>query len=66
MLSLLPNMVWEWRQTNAPNAPKTTWKPWYWDSVHYAFDNMKTSIAKDVALAYPNNSQKFEEYTNSS
>ena len=39
----------------------------YWDKVHQtAFDNVKTTIAKDVALAYPDYSQEFEIYTDAS
>jgi hypothetical protein len=30
---------------------------------HLTFDNMKASIAKDVALAYPDFSKEFEIYT---
>ena len=41
--------------------------PWQWDDVHQsAFKNIKTEIAKDVVLAYPDYSQGFEIYTDSS
>eukprot|EP00804_Cyclotella_cryptica_P019221 CCRYP_006125-RA/>CCRYP_006125-RA protein AED:0.51 eAED:0.03 QI:0/0/0/1/0/0/2/0/482 len=37
---------------------------WYWDMVFQkAFDDVKTSIAKDVVLAYPDYSMEFEIYT---
>jgi hypothetical protein len=40
---------------------------WYWDTVHQkAFDDVKTSIAKDVVLAYPKYSMEFEIYTGAS
>ncbi len=39
----------------------------HWDDVHQTtFDNIKTAIAKDVVLAYPDYSQGFEIYTDSS
>eukprot|EP00804_Cyclotella_cryptica_P009286 CCRYP_008956-RA/>CCRYP_008956-RA protein AED:0.19 eAED:0.20 QI:0/0/0/1/0/0/2/0/117 len=39
-------------------------RPWYWDTVHQkAFDDVKTSIAKDVVLAYLDHSREFEIYT---
>jgi len=29
-------------------------QPWHWNSIHQiAFDNVKTTIAKEVVLAYP-------------
>ena len=63
MLSPLADLVQECGHT------KVTWatKPWHWDDVHQtAFDNIKTAIAKDVVLAYPDYSQGFEIYTDSS
>eukprot|EP00804_Cyclotella_cryptica_P004829 CCRYP_004921-RA/>CCRYP_004921-RA protein AED:0.41 eAED:0.35 QI:0/0/0/1/0/0/2/0/267 len=46
---------------------ETKKRPWYWDTVHQkAFDDVKTSIAKDVVLAYPNYSMEFEIYTDAS
>eukprot|EP00804_Cyclotella_cryptica_P024746 CCRYP_001725-RA/>CCRYP_001725-RA protein AED:0.27 eAED:0.27 QI:0/0/0/1/0/0/2/0/303 len=48
-------------------ANKTKKRPWYWDTVHQkAFDDVKTSIAKDVVLAYPDYSMEFEIYTDAS
>eukprot|EP00804_Cyclotella_cryptica_P016601 CCRYP_001933-RA/>CCRYP_001933-RA protein AED:0.25 eAED:0.31 QI:0/0/0/1/0/0/2/0/190 len=45
-------------------ANKTKKRPWYWDTVHQkAFDDVKTSIAKDEVLAYPDYSMEFEIYT---
>ncbi len=36
-------------------------QPWHWDSIHQiAFDNVKTTIAKEVVLAYPDFTKSFE------
>jgi hypothetical protein len=41
-------------------------KPWHWDSIHQiAFDNVKTTIAKEV-LAYLDFTKPFEIYTDAS
>eukprot|EP00804_Cyclotella_cryptica_P002398 CCRYP_004090-RA/>CCRYP_004090-RA protein AED:0.37 eAED:0.37 QI:0/0/0/1/0/0/2/0/143 len=46
---------------------ETKKRPWYWDTVHQkAFDDVKTTIAKDVVLAYPDYSREFEIYTDAS
>ena len=67
MLSPLTSLVGECGHTNATRATKTKRMPWYWDNGHQtAFDNIKTEIAKDVVLAYPDYSQGFEIYTDSS
>jgi hypothetical protein len=37
------------------NPPKngTKKKPWWWDPIHQqAFDNVKSTIAKEIVLAY--------------
>eukprot|EP00804_Cyclotella_cryptica_P016192 CCRYP_005685-RA/>CCRYP_005685-RA protein AED:0.45 eAED:0.81 QI:0/0/0/1/0.5/0.33/3/0/553 len=48
-------------------ANKTKKKPWHWDDIHQqAFDTVKATIARDVTLAYPDYSQGFEIYTDSS
>ena len=42
-------------------------KPWHWDPIHrQAFDTVKATIPCDVTLAYPDYSQGFEIYTDSS
>eukprot|EP00804_Cyclotella_cryptica_P030506 CCRYP_008540-RA/>CCRYP_008540-RA protein AED:0.42 eAED:0.60 QI:0/0/0/1/0/0/2/0/100 len=42
-------------------------KPWHWDAIHQqAFDTVKATIAADVTLAYPDYSQGFGIYTDSS
>ena len=67
MLSPLTDLVGECEHTKATRATKTKHTPWHWDDVHHtAFDNIKTAIAKDVVLAYPDYSQGFEIYTDSS
>ena len=67
MLSPLTDLVGECGHTKATRATKTKRTQWHWDDVHQtAFDNIKTAIAKDVVLAYPDYSQGFEIYTDSS
>jgi hypothetical protein len=42
-------------------------RSWHWDAVHQqAFDNVKQTLARDVTLPYPDYSQGFEMYTDSS
>jgi hypothetical protein len=42
-------------------------QPWHWNSIHQiAFDNVKSTIAKEVVLAYPCFSKPFEIYTDAS
>jgi hypothetical protein len=42
-------------------------KPWRWDSIHQqAFDNVKSTIAKEVVLAYLDFTKPFEIYTDAS
>ena len=61
------NLVGECGHTKATKANNTKPKPWHWDSLHQtAFDNVKAAIAEDVILAYPDDSQEFEVYTDSS
>ena len=67
MLSPLTNLVGECGHTKAKRATKTKHTSWHWDDVHQtAVDNIKTAIAKDVVLAYPDYSQGFEIYPHSS
>ena len=67
MLSPITNLVGECGYTKATWANKTKRKPWHWDDMHQtAFDNIKTAITKDVVLAYPDYSQGFDIYTDSS
>ena len=67
MLSPLTDLVGECGYTKGTRATKTKHMLWHWDDVHQtAFNNIKTAIAKDVVLAYPDFSQGFEIYTDSS
>jgi hypothetical protein len=67
MLAPLTSLVGECGQTKSTRAKGTKKAPWHWDEVHQrAFDHIKTTIAKDVVLAYPDYSKVFEIYTNAS
>ena len=64
MLILLTSLEGECGHTKVTRAKKTKKRAWYWDEVHQiAFDNVKTTIARDVVLAYPDYLQEFEIYT---
>jgi hypothetical protein len=53
--------MWPYKVTRAKATKK---KVWHWDGVHQiAFDNIKATITRDVVLAYRDNSQQFELYT---
>ena len=67
VLAPLTSLVGECGITKVTRANKTIKRPWYWDMVHQkAFDDVKTTIAKDVVLACPNFSREFEIYTDAS
>ena len=67
MLSPLTDLVGECGHTKVTKANKAKRKPWHWNDVHQtAFDNIKTMIAKDVVLSYPDYSHGFQIYTDSS
>ena len=54
-------------ETKTTRKNKVKKKPWHWDSIHQiAFDNVKTTIAKEVVLAYPDFTKPFEIYTSAS
>ena len=54
MLAPLTDLVGECGQTKVTKAKGTKKVPWHWDEVHQkAFNTIKTTIAKDVVLAYP-------------
>eukprot|EP00804_Cyclotella_cryptica_P029948 CCRYP_020072-RA/>CCRYP_020072-RA protein AED:0.22 eAED:0.22 QI:0/0/0/1/1/1/2/0/387 len=60
----LTSLVGECGHTKVTRANKTKKRRWYWDTVHQkAFDDAKTTIAKNVVLAYPDYSWEFEIYT---
>ena len=67
MLSPLTDLVGKCGHNKAARTTKTECTLWHCDDVHQTvFDNIKTAIAKDVVLAYPDYSQGFEIYTDSS
>jgi hypothetical protein len=67
MLAPLTSLVGECGQTKTTKAKGTKKVPWHWDEVHQrAFNHVKTTIAKDVVLAYPDFSKVFEIYTDAS
>jgi hypothetical protein len=67
MLAPLTSLVGECGQTKVTRAKGTKKVPWHWDEVHQrAFNHVKTTIAREVVLAYPNYSKVFEIYTDAS
>jgi len=65
MLAPLSDLVGECRETKTTRKNKVKKKPWHWGSIHQiAFDNVKSTIAKEVVLAYPCFLKPFEIYTN--
>ena len=64
LLAPLTSLVGVCGPTKVTKAKKTKKRAWHWDMVHQiAFDNVKTTIARDVVLAYPDYSKEFEIYT---
>jgi D-tyrosyl-tRNA(Tyr) deacylase len=64
MLALLISLVGEYGHTKVTKANKTKKHLWHWDTVHQkAFNDLKATIAKDVALVYPDYSLEIEIYT---
>jgi hypothetical protein len=67
MLATLTSLVGECGQTKVTKAKGTKNVPWHWDEVHQrAFNHVKTAIAKEVVLAYPDYSKVFEIYLDDS
>ena len=67
VLAPLTSLVGECGHTKITKAKGTKKKPWYWNEVHQeAFNLVKTIIAKEVVLAYPDYSKVFEIYTDAS
>jgi len=67
MMAPLTDLVRECREMKTTKKNKTKKKPWHWDPIHQqAFDNVKATITKDVVLAYPDFSESFEIYTDTS
>eukprot|EP00804_Cyclotella_cryptica_P019354 CCRYP_006181-RA/>CCRYP_006181-RA protein AED:0.28 eAED:0.32 QI:0/0/0/1/0/0/4/0/360 len=66
VLAPLTSLVGECGHTKVTRANKTKKRRLYWDTLHQkAFNDVKTSIAKDVVLAYSNYSMEFEIFTDS-
>ena len=64
MLAPLSDLVGECGETKTTRKNKVKKTPWHWDSIHQiAFDNVKTTIAKEVVLAYPDFTKPFDIYT---
>jgi hypothetical protein len=67
MLAPLSDLVGECGETKTTRKNKVKKRPWHWDSIHQtAFDNVKTTVAKEVVLAYPDFSKQFEIYIDAS
>ena len=67
MLAPLSNQVGECGETKTTRKNKVKKRPWHWDSIHQtAFDTVKSTIAKEVVLAYPDFSKPFDIYTDAS
>ncbi len=67
MLAPLTDLVGECKETKTPRMNETKKKPWRWDPIHQeAFDDVKTAIAKETVLAYPDFLKPFEVYTDAS
>jgi hypothetical protein len=65
MLAPLTSLVGECGKTKLTKAKGTKKIPWHWEKVHQrAFNHIKTTIAKEMVLAYQNYSKVFEIYSN--
>ena len=65
MLAPLSDLVRECGETKSTRKNKFKKRPWHWDSTHQtAFDNVKTTIAKEVVLAYPDFTKPVDIYVN--
>jgi len=66
-LAPLTDLVGECGVTKSTKKKGTKKKPFFWTDVHQqAFNAVKTYIARDVILAYPDFSKTFDIYTDSS
>jgi len=67
LLAPLTDLVGECGTTKSTKKKGTKKAPWHWDDIHQtAFESIKTMIARDVVLAYPDFSKKFVLYTDAS
>jgi hypothetical protein len=56
--------VWSDQGNKSKGTKKASW---HWEEIHQqAFDLIKTTIAHDVVLAYPDCSEKLEIYADAS
>jgi hypothetical protein len=66
-LAPLTDLVGECGHTKDTKKKNTKKKPWYWSEVHQkAFDEIKSVMARDDLLAYPDYTQPFEVYADAS
>ena len=67
MLAPLSDLVGECGEMKTTRKNKVKKKPWHWNLTHQlAFDNVKTTIAKEVVLAYLDFTKSFDIYTDAS
>ena len=67
VLAPLTDLVGESGETKVTKRNGTKKIPFHWDQSHQkAFEAIKTTIARDVVLAYPDYSHVFEIYTDTS
>jgi hypothetical protein len=67
LLAPLTDLVGECGTTKSTKKKGTKKSPWHWDDIHQkAFESVKTMIARDIVLAYPDFSKKFVIYTDAS
>ena len=63
MLAPLTDLVGECGYTKADKKRGKPRVPWHWDDIHEkAFDAVKATIAKNVALVYPDFSQDWSSH----
>ena len=67
LLSPLTDLVGECGTAKSTKKKGTKKAPWHWDDIHQkAFESIKTMIARDIVLAYPDFTKKFVIYTDAS
>ena len=67
MLAPLTDLVGECGQTKVTKAKGTKKASWHWDKIHQqAFNLIKTTLAREVVIAYPDYSEMFEIYVDTS
>jgi len=67
MLAPLSDLVGECGEMKTTQKKKVKKQPWHWNLIHQiAFDNVKTTIAKEVVIAYLDFTKSFDIYTDAS